>query len=77
MPGKVVKTSSASHEGDITALDYCSKTDLLYTAGGDGKVKVGLDFPSSNNRLKQNSNKLLTKNYATFSGVGQRMQFKE
>uniref|UniRef100_A0A336MH40 CSON014705 protein n=1 Tax=Culicoides sonorensis TaxID=179676 RepID=A0A336MH40_CULSO len=40
MPGKVDKASATSHEGDITALDYCSKTGLLYTAGGDGKVKV-------------------------------------
>lgn len=40
MPGKVEKTSKESHEGDITGLDYSNKSDLLYTAGGDGKVKV-------------------------------------
>lgn len=45
MPGKIVKTCSSPHEEEITGIVYCPKTDLLYTSGGDLKVKVSwIDF---------------------------------
>lgn len=40
MPGKVEKTCSNPHEGEITGIVYCPKTNLIYTSGGDLKVKV-------------------------------------
>lgn len=42
MSGKIEKLCSNPHECDITAISYCNKTQLLYTAGGDAKIKVSV-----------------------------------
>lgn len=40
MPGRISKTYNSAHEGDITGITFCPKTGLIYTSGGDLKVKV-------------------------------------
>lgn len=40
MSGKVEKFCSFPHESEITGIAYCKETDLIYTSGGDAKIKV-------------------------------------
>jgi hypothetical protein len=42
MPGKVEIVAEEKHSGDVTSIIY--HNGHVYTAGGDGKLKVTVEF---------------------------------
>jgi len=40
MPSEVVNVCTSPHQADVTGLAYCPSSGLLYSSGGDTKIKV-------------------------------------